>query len=179
MNNTDFKSATYDKKNPISIFDYSKYLIGESLLSLLGDGIRTHIFKGKGGLGQMVEELFFKYEVNSKREADFKEAGVELKCTPILQKEDDSYRIKERLVCTMIDYFEIAETSFEDSHLISKCRLMLLLFYLHIHGMKNYEFKFLFRVLWKLPEKDLILIKQDYNLIAEKVRRGEDANSGF
>ncbi len=171
--NENYRKARYDRNDPFSIFDYSKYLIGESLSSLFGDEVGEHFFKGKGGLGQMVEELFFKYEVNSNREADFKEAGVELKCTPLLKKADETYRIKERLVCTMIDYYEIAKTSFEDSHLISKCRLMLLLFYLHVYGKKNYEYEFLFRVLWQLPEKDLMLIKQDYDLIAEKVRKGE------
>lgn len=167
------RKACYDNKDPLSIFAYSKYLIGESLSSLFGDEVDEHFFKGKGGLGQMVEQLFFGYEVNSNREADFKEAGVELKCTPLLQKADGGYRIKERLVCTMIDYFEIAKTPFEDSHLIAKCRLMLLLFYLHVHGKKNYDYRFLFRVLWQLPEKDLLLIKQDYDLIAEKVRKGQ------
>ncbi|MGM9822159.1 MAG: Sau3AI family type II restriction endonuclease [Muribaculaceae bacterium] len=171
--NENYKKATYDRKDPLSIFDYSKYLIGESLLSLFGNDVDKHFFKGKGGLGEMVEKFFFKYEVNTKREADFKEAGVELKCTPLLRRADQTFRIKERLVCTMIDYFEIAKTSFDDSHLLSKCRLMLLLFYLHIYGKKNYEYEFIFRVLWQLPEKDLMLIKQDYDLIAEKVRKGE------
>lgn len=122
----------------------------------------------------MVEELFFRYDVNSNREADFAEAKVELKCTPLLKsKTDNSYRIKERLVCTMIDYFEIVNTSFEDSHLLSKCQLMLLLFYLHIRGKAIYDYKFLFRILWQLPEKDLMLINKDYQTIADKVRRGE------
>ncbi len=122
----------------------------------------------------MVEELFFNYDVNSNREADFAEAHVELKCTPLLKsKSDDSFRIKERLVCTMIDYFEIVKTPFEDSHLLSKCQLMLLLFYLHVKGNAIYDYEFLFRILWQLPEKDLLLIKNDYETIADKVRRGE------
>lgn len=168
-----FNTAVYDKTDPLSIFDYSKYLIGKSLSTLFGEKVERRVFKGKGGLGQMVEDIFFKYGVNSNREADFKEAGVELKCTPLMKRTDGSYRIKERLVCTMIDYFEIAQTSFEDSHLLAKCRLMLLLFYLHTYGKKNYEFVFLYRVLWQLPDKDLMLIKQDYDLIAEKVRKGQ------
>ena len=152
MKQDNFKTATYDKSDPLSIFDYSKFLIGESLTSLMGEGVEEHFFKGKGGLGQMVEELFFKYEANSRREADFADAGVELKCTPLLRKTDNSLRVKERLVCTMIDYFEIAQTEFKDSHLLAKCGLMLLLFYLHVYGEQNYNYKFLFRVLWQLPE---------------------------
>lgn len=173
MDNLDFRSDKFDKTNPLSIFNYSRHLIGNSLRSLLGDPAISKKRKGKGGLGQMVEELFFNYEINNNQSADFSEAQVELKCTPLLKTKDNSYRIKERLVCTMIDYFEIIETSFEDSHLLSKCQLMLILFYLHIHGKAIYDYDFLFRVLWELPEKDLQLIKQDYQKIAEKVKRGE------
>ena len=170
----DYNSDNIDRTNPMSIFDYSRHLIGHSLHSLFGDSVIEHKRQGKGGLGQMVEELFFNYNVNSNREADFADAHVELKCTPLLKsKSDGSYRIKERLVCTMIDYFEIVNTSFEDSHLISKCQLMLLLFYLHVSGNAIYDYEFLFRILWQLPEKDLIIIKKDYQTIANKVRRGE------
>ncbi|MDE6370296.1 MAG: hypothetical protein K2K92_02265 [Duncaniella sp.] len=125
----------------------------------------------------MVEELFFGYNINSDRDADFSEAHLELKCTPLLKsRTDGSYRIKERLVCSMIDYFELVETRFEDSHLLAKCRLMLLLFYMHTPDVPIYDYEFLFRVLWQIPEKDLILIKKDYETIAEKVRNGEAHN---
>lgn len=171
MTNVPFRSDTFDRTSPMSIFNFSRHLIGQSLHSLIGDTVIEQKRKGKGGLGQMVEELFFNYDVNSNREADFSDAHVELKCTPLLRSNsNNSYRIKERLVCTMIDYFEIVNTPFEDSHLISKCQLMLLLFYLHVSGNAIYDFEFLFRVLWQIPEKDLILIKKDYQTIAEKVR---------
>lgn len=171
---TSYKTATFDKSSPISIYEYSRFLIGQSLHSLLGDEVIGKSRKGKGGLGQMVEEFFFKYDVNSNREADFSEANVELKCTPLLKsRSDGSYRIKERLICTMIDYFELANTKFEDSHLIAKCRLMLILFYLHVGDTPVYDYEFLFRILWELPEKDLIQIKKDYETIAAKVCRGE------
>lgn len=174
MREESYSEASFDSGSPLSIYDYSRFLIGHSLRSLLGDIAVEHKRKGKGGLGQMVEELFFRYEVNSSRKADFGEAGVELKCTPLLRnKADGSFRIKERLVCTMIDYFELVDTRFEDSHLLAKCRLMLLLFYLHVSGVPIYDYEFLYRVLWQIPEKDLLLIKRDYDTIADKVRRGE------
>lgn len=169
-----FHSASFDKSSPFSIYEFSRFLIGQSLHSLLGDEVIAKTRKGKGGLGQMVEELFFRYDINSNREADFGEANVELKCTPLLKsKSDGSYRIKERLICTMIDYFDLVNTKFEDSHLIAKCKLMLILFYLHVSGTPIYDYKFLFRILWELPEKDLLQIKKDYETIADKVRRGE------
>lgn len=174
MGEVSYQDASFDAKNPLSIYDYSRFLIGHSLHSLLGDVAVEHTRKGKGGLGQMVEELFFKYEINSDREADFREAKVELKCTPLLKaKADGSFRVKERLVCTMIDYFELVDTKFEDSHLLAKCSLMLLLFYLHRSDTPIYDYEFLFRVLWQIPEKDLLLIKKDYETIVNRVRKGE------
>ena len=174
MIDSSFSRATFDKTNPQSIYDFSRFLIGQSLHSLLGEAAVNHKRKGKGGLGQMVEELFFGYDLNNNPEADFKDAGLELKCTPLLQsKADHSFKIKERLVCTMIDYFKLVQTDFEQSHLFEKCRLMLLLFYLHASGVEKYDYQFLFRVLWQLPDKDLLLIKKDYETIADKVRRGE------
>jgi DNA mismatch repair protein MutH len=174
MPETPFQGAAFDRRDPLSIFDHSRHLIGHTLRSLFGDEAVSRRRAGKGGLGQMVEELFFNYGINSSRDADFAEARVELKCTPLLRSKDGGkLRVKERLVCTMIDYFEIVDTEFEDSHLVAKCRLMLLLFYLHVGGRDFCDYEFLFRVLWSLPEKDLILIKNDYDTIAEKVRRGQ------
>ena len=174
MDSVTFQKASFDEKDPLSIYDFSGLLIGHSLHSLLGNDVINHSLKGKGVLGQMVEELFFRYKINSNREADFSDARVELKCTPLLKnKSDNSFRIKERLVCTMIDYFELVNTRFEDSHLLAKCKLMLLLFYLHVSGTPIYDYEFLFRILWQIPEKDLLLIKKDYETIATKVRNGE------
>lgn len=79
MKQSYYHSDSYDPSNPMSIFRYSRHLIGRSLHSLLGDIVINHKRKGKGGLGQMVEELFFNYEVNSNREADFSHAHLELK----------------------------------------------------------------------------------------------------
>ena len=169
-----FTNERFNHKDPLSIYEFSRFLIGHSLRGLVGDDIIAKARKGKGGLGQMVEELFFGYDVNSNRKADFDAANLELKCTPLLKSTSDgTYRIKERLVCTMIDYFELVNTKFEDSHLIAKCRLMLILFYLHVSGNPIYDNEFLFRILWELPEKDLLLIKKDYQTISDKVRRGE------
>lgn len=99
MKQTPFSREKFDKKDPLSIYEFSRFLIGRSLRNLVGDDVIPMARKGKGGLGQMVEELFFGYEINSNREADFNEAKLELKCTPLLKSSSNgSYRIKERLV---------------------------------------------------------------------------------
>ena len=121
-------SAQYDKTSAISIFNYSKQLIGHCLRDFAPNAIER---SGKGGLGQLVEELYFGYEVNNDGNPDFKEAGVELKCTPLKKNVGNELLIKERLVCGMINYCEDAGKSFEESHFYKKCLLMLIMFYLH------------------------------------------------
>ena len=162
----------YDKTSPISIFDYSKQLIGKSLRDVVANDA-LHTRSGKGGLGQLVEELFFEYEVNNNQRSDFEEAKLELKCTPLKVLNKGSLAIKERLVCTMIDFFEVADTPFKESKLYHKCLLMLILFYLHNSSLELHDLNFLFSVLWQLPEKDLVIIENDYNIISRKIRDGK------
>lgn len=159
----------YDKTSATSIFDYSKQLIDHCLRDYAPDAVER---SGKGGLGQLVEELFFGYEVNNDGNPDFKEAGVELKCTPLKIGVGDELLIKERLVCGMINYCEDAGKSFEESHFFKKCLLMLILFYLHQKGTSRLDLKFLFALLWRLPEKDLIIIRNDYKIIMSKINSG-------
>lgn len=162
----------YNKFDAISIFDYSKHLIGKSIREFMDEEALSVLHGGKGQLGQLVEQYFFGYEPNSNPNADFEEAKLELKCTPLLQKNGE-WKIKERLVANMIDYWELDKTPFEESHFIKKCHLMLILFYCHVYGLDNINYKFIFRVLWQIPEKDWLILKNDYNVLQEKVRRGE------
>ncbi len=130
--------------------------------------------KGKGSLGQLVEELYFGYDTNSRQEADFDAAGVELKCTPLKKSlSKQGLFIKERLVCCMINYVEDWNKTFEQSHFYQKCLVMLLMFYLHQSGVSKLDLEFLFTVLWRIPEKDLLIIRQDYEVIVSKIKKGE------
>ena len=52
-------------------------------------------------------------------EADFSEADMELKCTPLNKGAKEQLLIKERLVCNMIDYMEVVNEDFEHSHFYS------------------------------------------------------------
>jgi hypothetical protein len=100
----------------------------------------------------MVENIYFLLETNNYVGADFSEAGMELKCTPLKKSKQVDYLIKERLVCNMINYCEVVKEDFEHSHFYLKCQLMLLLFYLHQKDCNNLDLEFVFSVLWKLPE---------------------------
>ena len=161
----------YDITKAVSIFDYSKGLLGKTLREFAWEGYKPK--KGKGSLGQMVENLFFLLETNNYAGADFSEAGMELKCTPLKKSKQNAYHIKERLVCNMINYCEVVNEDFEHSHFYLKCQLMLLLFYLHQANSDNLDLEFIFSVLWKLPEKDLLIIRNDYETIIDKIKHGK------
>ena len=161
----------YDITNPNSIFEYSKQLLNKSLRDFLVEDYVPK--KGKGGLGQMVENLFFMLETNNNPNADFSQAGMELKCTPLKSNRNGDFIIKERLVCNMITYCDVVHEDFKHSHFYLKCRVMLLLFYLYQSGASCLDFRFIYSVLWKLPEKDLIIIQHDYNVIIDKIKQGK------
>ena len=161
----------YDITCATSIFEYSKGLLGKTLRDFVWEDYKPK--KGKGSLGQMVENIFFLLETNNYAGADFSEAGMELKCTPLKKSKQDDYLIKERLVCNMINYCEVVKEDFEHSHFYLKCQLMLLLFYLHQSNTDNLDLDFVFSVLWKLPEKDLLIIRHDYEVILDKIKQGK------
>ena len=149
-------SLPYDIKSPKSIFEYSKLLLGRRLRDFVTENYEVK--KGKGSLGQMVENIFFLLETNSYPGADFSEAGMELKCTPLLKGKHDQLHIKERLVCNMINYNDVVNEDFEHSHFYLKCQLMLLLFYLHLKDCDNLDLEFLFSKAHELSEGDTMYL---------------------
>lgn len=162
----------YDKTNQMSILEFSKKLLGKSLEEAVAPDL-IDPKRGKGQLGQLVELYFFGIENNSRQEADFPEAGLELKVTPLKRLKDKTLAIKERLVCTMIDFTKDQNIPFEQSHVYLKCALMLIPFYLHEEGVPVHQLKFIYDVLWQIPDKDLLIMKQDYDKIIGKIRDGK------
>ena len=162
----------YKRNDKRSILEYSKQLLGKTLEQVIyPDAIEER--QGKGRLGQLVEEYFFGYDVNSNPDADFSDAGLELKVTPLKELKNKTLAIKERLVCTMIDYDEDQNKPFEQSHVYLKCAYMLILFYLHRAGVPVQQLEFIYAILWQIPDKDLLIMKQDYEKIIAKIRAGK------
>ena len=129
--------------------------------------------KGKGAIGTVIEESWFGYSPNSEAEPDFPEAKVELKVTPYTRGRDGKIRAKERLVCNIINYMEEYDKTFETSSFWHKCETMLLMSYEHIKDVSKGEFKIDKAVLFSFPEKDLVIIENDWKTIMDKVRKGE------
>lgn len=169
----------YDKTSAKSIEEYARLLIGKTFqdvikadsngFSNLDDGG----FSKKGGLGNLLEERYFHYGSNSDARPDFPEAGVELKTTPYKINSKGDKVAKERLVITMIDYMNVINEAFDESHLWLKARLMLLVYYLYQKEIKNrLDYRIDFVSLFTPPEEDLEIIKEDYEKIVDKIRKG-------
>lgn len=130
--------------------------------------------KSKGSLGQLIEKHFFFYNPNSSSEADFNEAGVELKVTPYLIKSKGDLRAKERLVLTIINYMnDYKEEDFLKSHVYEKCALMLLVYYLYEPNKERLDYLINYIKIFQFPEEDLEIIKNDYKIIIDKIKNGK------
>lgn len=182
----------YDRSDPKSIERYSQKMVGKTFREILEDDDARQLTtlhegnmdygpsdvsetkRNKGNLGQIIEEKFFHYARNSDSRADFHEAGVELKVTPYRINQDGTLSAKERLILTMIDYFQVVNEHFEDSHFWNKARLILLVYYLYEKEIQyNLDYKIGYSKLFTPPEQDMKIIRHDFDIIVAKIRAGK------
>ena len=182
----------YDRTDSLSIEAFSQKLIGKTFREIWDEDDRrqsqtvnkddtsygisdvTETKRNKGNLGQIIEEKFFHYARNSDSRADFYEAGVELKVTPYRINRDGSLSAKERLILTMIDYFQVVNESFEESHFWNKSKLILLVYYLYEREIQyNIDYKIGYARLFTSPEQDVRIIRHDYLIIVSKIKAGK------
>ena len=107
----------------------------------------------RGVFGNVLEEHYFKIRPNSRAEADFAEAGLELKSTPLRRNKRGELVAKERLVLSMINYGTVVDEDFEHSHLMEKARDILLVSYLFEEDRSplDYEIQAVVRWGFSLP----------------------------
>ena len=186
---------TYDKSSVESIYKYSIQLTGKTLLDMATDVSELIKKSNKGDLGSLVEKHFFHHSPPNNHSPDFEDAGLELKTTGVVKRKS-GLQAKERLVLTMINYETLVEETWTTSTLLSKCRLMLVLFYKYEkevtvekrkfllpplvveidrvgakHSKK--ELDFLTKSAFRIPPEDLATIRKDWELIQSKVRAGK------
>lgn len=127
----------------------------------------------KGGIGHVIEEGLFGYEINSNSEADFKELGVELKVTPYKKNKNNSFSSKERLVLNVIDFEKEYQYDFENSSFWKKNQSILLMLYLFVPEIHKGEYEITHSLLFEYPEEDLEIIRNDWNTIIDKIKQGK------
>ena len=180
------KDLPYEKSSKESIEEYALKLKEKTFKDVLindpniTDEDKALLFeyynnpKSKGSLGQLIEKHYFFYDINSKSEADFNEAGVELKVTPYTIKSNGDLRAKERLVLSIINYEkDYEEENFLKSHVYEKCALMLLIYYLYEPNKERLDYLINYIKLFQFPEEDLEIIKNDYKTIINKIKNGK------
>lgn len=178
----------YDETSPLSIENYSQNLIGKTFAEIIAKDSNAEIIKEniseyaeshenkhrKGGLGELIEECFFHYKCNNDSKPDFDKAGVELKVSPYKINKNRTLSAKERLIITMINYEEVVNESFYESHLWAKANLILLVYYLYKKEIKNrLDYKIDYSKLFSPPKEDLEIIKNDYETIINKIKSGK------
>ena len=156
-----------------SIIEFAKQLKNQTLKQACGVEIEKHGYKGKGNFGQILEKFYFGYEPNSDAEPDFKEAGIELKSSPLKALKNGEYRSKERLVLNIINYLEVHKEEFETSSFWKKNANLLLVFYLHDKDLDLLDYLIKLVDGWKYPNEDLKIIRQDWEFINQKIKDGK------
>ena len=186
-------NSNYDEKNSKSIERYAQRLIGKSFQyilnldnSLQNEEIHEPSLKSyllieeeerkyyKGKLGQLIEEKYFHYHCNSDSYADFKEAGVELKVTPYKINKNGKQVAKERVSLTMINYMDVVNETFYNSHLWKKCGLILFMWYRYNgKDASPFDQSIDYVQLFTPVGEDLKIIIHDYEIIVDKIKLGK------
>ncbi|WP_302853602.1 Sau3AI family type II restriction endonuclease [uncultured Slackia sp.] len=169
------EALPYDRGDKQSIYHYALNLRGSTLREKSDAEQVADIRRNKGSFGNAVEYYYFFIDNNSDSAPDFKEAGIELKTTPLKRNKDGGLSSKERLVIGMIDYMEVVNETFETSHMVEKAEDLLLISYLWEPETDplDYRIELVEMVDLKgLPEGDLAQIKDDWETVVDKVHDG-------
>ena len=156
-----------------SIIKFANKLKGLTLKQACGNEIEKHGYQGKGNFGQILEKFYFGYEPNSESAPDFKEAGIELKSSPLKILRNGEFRAKERLVLNIINYIEVYKEEFENSSFWKKNAHLLLVFYLHDNDLDLLDYHIRLVNDWQYPSEDLRIIKHDWETINKKIKDGK------
>lgn len=158
------------------LITYAKEAEGKYLFEIdKNDTLSNKNIKGK--VGHIIEESYFGYSKNSKAEADFADLNIELKATGIIKDKKQQFKAKERLVLNIINYEKEAAADFFSSSYWKKNQKLLLFFYEYTQDdnkkMDAYNTQIVKVDLFKFPEEDLKIVKQDWKIIHNKILNGE------
>jgi len=154
------------------VLDRAKQAEGQFFSSIATTN-RIDNLKNKGALGQIIEEDWFGYSINSNREADFAAFDTELKVTPIKKLKNGNYSAKERLVLSIINYMEDYKEEFTNSSFLKKSQKLLLMFYLWEPQIVDNNYQLIKTYLLQFSETDLQIIENDWTIIMDKIKAGK------
>ena len=161
----------YDNTSAKSIEQFAKLLIWKTFSSFIPNELKSKK-NIKWWLWQLLEVYYFGKKLDNKSEADFIEAWVELKSTPIKRIKNWEIRSKERLVLNIINYNKLVNEDWDNSTFIKKNSLILLVIYLYEKEKINIEYiiKIVELFSFKYNLDDYNIIKNDWITIQNKIK---------
>ncbi len=139
--------------------------------------LKKNLKGNKGILGQIIEEGFYGYPPNNSAKADFDNLGVELKVTGFVTNKNGTLSAKERLVLSKINFNSIINEDFNFSKFLFKNKKLLIIWYEYEKNTKPSDFVIKDFQLYDMDEHgDIIIIKNDFEIIKQKVIDGEAHN---
>jgi DNA mismatch repair endonuclease MutH len=162
----DYRTAT-----EAEILSLAKELPG----SLVGDLTATSFTDlgaahGKAEVGHAVE-AYFGIPKNSRAEADFPGAGIELKAVPLLRT-GSKLRVKERTFVSRIDYMRIVEETWDTAKVRGKLDI-LFVFYEHLLDQPKTAFPIRAIDLFIPDDRHEEMFRADWERVRTKVRHGQ------
>ena len=156
------------------LLEYTENIKGKTFREIDSQHLleQSNLRRRKGLLGQIVESGFYKYPLNNDSNADFEELGIELKVTGYVTNKNGSLRAKERMVLSKIDYNQIVNETYESSHLLGKCKEMLIIWYQYIPKTDAGDFKITDYQIYDMTQ-DEDIFKNDFEIIKQKVINGK------
>lgn len=163
-------------KNIEEILEKTEKAMGKKIKEFIAEEDSVS-YNAKGDIGNIIETGLFGLKLNNEQAPDFEYLGVELKTTGYKWVYNETkVSAKERLVITMIDYFNDINKDFYDTHLYDKIEKLLIIFYEYSKNKDKYEFpltNYYFYEFDNIPEKDKLIIIKDWEKIMQKIKEGK------
>ncbi len=170
----------YTTANRAQIGAEARTLVGKRLIDLDPSAPMVPSSpQNKGAVGRIYEAAFG-IEPNSRREADFPAAGIELKSVPIRLVGGEA-RAKERVSLTMIDYKSLPTEHWETAAIRKKLDDLLLIFYRWDPLLPIARFETLAAEIWRPDAESIRQIRLDWEAVQRLViqgRTGEVSEGG-
>ena len=160
-------------KTKEELMKYTSNIVGKTFKEIDSKHLLDNatLTRQKGLLGHVVETGFYKYPINNDSKADFEELDIELKVTGYVKNKNGTLRAKERLVLSKIDYNQIVNETFENSHVLGKCKNMLIIWYEYESKKEAKNFSITHYQLYDMTHDENIF-KNDFEIIKGKVLDG-------
>jgi DNA mismatch repair protein MutH len=155
-------------KTKEQVHNRGKKAVGKTVIEL-ANNMPTKKISKKSAYGDAWES-WFGVEKNNVAGPDLPEAKVELKATGIKTLRNGKHSAKERLVLNIIDYEKEFDKTFDTSSFWNKNQYTEIGFYDTESSTFWEDKKFVESVLFTFPEKDLLIIKHDWEIIHEYIK---------